>query len=69
MYSLTARITIIKIVRTAFETVCRRAGLNGLRFHDLRHTAVAKMVKSGMNIEAIRRILDHSDIKTTMETD
>ena len=42
----------IKTVRTAFEAVYRRAGLKGLRFHDLRHTAATRMVKSGANIVA-----------------
>ncbi|MGE0367319.1 MAG: site-specific integrase [Candidatus Dadabacteria bacterium] len=56
----------IKTVRTAFEAACRRAGLGGLRFHDLRHTAATRMVESGANIVAISKILGHSDIKTTM---
>lgn len=56
----------IKTVRTAFEAACRRAGLGGLRFHDLRHTAATRMVELGANIVAISKILGHSDIKTTM---
>ena len=56
----------IKTVRTAFEAACRRAGLVGLRFHDLRHTAATRMIESGANIVAISKILGHSDIKTTM---
>ena len=56
----------LKTVRTAFEAACRRAGLVGLRFHDLRHTAATRMIESGANIVAISKILGHSDIKTTM---
>jgi integrase len=53
----------IKTNRTAFEAACRRAGLKGLRFHDLRHIAATRIVESGANIVAISKILGHSDIK------
>lgn len=53
-------------MRTAFKAACRRAGLGGLGFHDLRHTAATRMVESGANIVAISKMLGHSDIKTTM---
>ena len=56
----------IKSIRSAFVTATKRAGLEGLRFHDLRHTAATRMVESGANIVAISKILGHSDIKTTM---
>lgn len=56
----------IKSLRTAFEAACRRAGLEGLRFHDLRHTAATRMVESGANIVSVSKILGHSDIKMTM---
>jgi len=56
----------IKSIRSAFDAATKRAGLKGLRFHDLRHTAATRMVESGANIVAISKILGHSDIKTTM---
>jgi len=56
----------IKTIRTAFKAACRRANINGLRIHDLRHTTATRMVESGANIVAISKILGHSDIKTTM---
>jgi len=56
----------IKTIRSAYETACKRAGLQELRFHDLRHTAATRMVETGANIVAISKILGHSDIKTTM---
>jgi len=57
---------VVKTIRSAFETACKRAGLQGLRFHDLRHTAATRMVETGANIVAISKMLGHSDIKTTM---
>jgi integrase len=53
-------------LKRCFEGACRRAGIKGLRFHDLRHTAATRMVEKGANIVAIKRILGHADINTTM---
>jgi integrase len=55
-------------LKQAFGGACRRAGagIEGLRFHDLRHTAATRMVESGAKIVAISRILGHADLKTTM---
>ena len=53
-------------IKHSFTTSCKRAKIEGLRFHDLRHTAATRMVESGANIVAISKILGHSDIKTTM---
>lgn len=55
----------IKRLRTAFESACRRAGIKGFRFHDLRHTAATRMVENGKNIVAISRILGHSTLSMT----
>jgi len=56
----------LKEVKNGFEAACRRAGIEGLRFHDLRHTAATRMIESGGSIVAVCKILGHSDIKTTM---
>ena len=50
----------------AFGGACRRSGIRGLRFHDLRHTAATRMVESGANIVAVSTILGHADLRTTM---
>ncbi|MGE5443135.1 MAG: tyrosine-type recombinase/integrase [Ignavibacteriales bacterium] len=51
---------------TCFKNACRRAGIQGFRFHDLRHTAATRMVETGANIGAIKKILGHADINITM---
>ena len=44
------------------------AGLpEGLRVHDLRHTAVAILISEGVHPEAIKRFLGHSSIMVTMD--
>ena len=53
-------------VKTGFKAACKRAGIEGLRFHDLRHTFASRLVASGIDIETVRSLLGHSDIKMTM---
>ena len=54
----------IKKLRTAFENVCSRANIKGLRFHDLRHTAATRMIEDGAKVS---RILGHSTLSMTMK--
>jgi excisionase family DNA binding protein len=56
----------IKNVKTAFKAACRRSGIKGLRFHDLRHTAASKMVEAGIDLVTVSKILGHSTIQMTM---
>lgn len=56
----------LKEIKNGFSSACLRAGIEGLRFHDLRHSAATRMIESGANIVAVSKILGHSDIKTTM---
>lgn len=57
-------------VRRSFKTACERAGIqhggiDGLTLHCLRHTAGTRMVKQGMSLAEVARILGHVDVKTT----
>ena len=46
--------------RTAWRHACRKAGLKGLRFHDLRHTAATKLLEHGTPIAVVAQILGWS---------
>jgi integrase len=52
-------------VKTAFVATCRRAGISGLRFHDLRHTFGSRLVEKGADIETVRSLLGHASIVVT----
>jgi len=56
----------LKSVRTGYEGAVRRAGLCGLRFHDLRHTAATYMVLGGADLATVKEILGHSHISLTL---
>jgi integrase len=42
-----------------------KAGLTDVRFHDLRHTFLTRLVDSGADIGVVQLIAGHSDIKIT----
>ena len=45
--------------RTAWRTLTEEAGLKGLRFHDLRHTAITTLAESGESEQTIMAIAGH----------
>ena len=46
--------------RTAWRRACREAGLDDLRFHDLRHTSATKLLEEGTPIAVVAHILGWS---------
>lgn len=46
-------------------TARERAGLPGLRMHDLRHTYASMMLDSGSDIVDVQQALGHTQLKTT----
>jgi len=58
--------THIKDVKTSFKAACDDAKIEGLRFHDLRHTAASRMIQAGVDLVTVSRILGHSTIQMTM---
>ena len=61
------RTNVIRLIsiRTAFENARERSDLEGLRFHDFRHTFATRLVRKGVDVETIRSILGHSTISVT----
>ena len=51
--------------RDAWVKVCNKAGLKGLRMHDLRHTFASLMLDNGADIVDVQKQLGHTQIKTT----
>ncbi len=52
-------------MKKGFKAACRRAGIKGLRFHDLRHTFATRLVEKGADTETVRDLLGHHSITVT----
>jgi integrase len=55
-------------VSRAFKKIAARAGIDGVRFHDLRHSSVSLLLKSGEPMAVVSRRAGHSNIGTTVDT-
>jgi integrase len=53
-------------VKIAWRRLRKRAGIVGLRFHDLRHDLATKVLRKTGNLKLVQRLLNHSDLKTTL---
>lgn len=48
----------------AFDTACKKAGIEDFRFHDCRHSAITRMVQTGMPHTEIMKLSGHSVFQT-----
>jgi integrase len=56
----------IRDVKTAWRYALREAKIEGLRFHDLRHTFGTRAIDGGAPLSAVKEVIGHMDIRTTM---
>ena len=52
-------------LKKGFKAACEKAGIEGLRFHDLRHTFASRLVERGVDVETVKELLGHSSILIT----
>jgi integrase len=55
------------VLSHAFTRIARQAGLEGVRFHDLRHTFASLMLLRGAKPKVISEALGHSSVAFTMD--
>jgi len=53
-------------LRRSFEPGLRKAGIAGVCWHTLRHTAASRRVMAGVDLVSVKEILGHRDIQTTL---
>lgn len=53
-------------IKSGFQAIVKAAQITGLRFHDLRHTFASRLVQAGVDLNAVRELLGHADLKMTL---
>ena len=53
-------------LRKSWVRICERAKLDGVRLHDLRHTAASIAVGQGASLAIVGKLLGHSQAQTTL---
>jgi integrase len=63
--SLDGRVFPIRVdhLRSAWEHACRRAGIEDLHFHDLRHEATSRMAEKLPNVVELSAVTGHKDLR------
>ena len=54
----------IRHMQNAWRAACRRAGIEGLTFYDLRHEFTSSMLDAGVPIHKVRDWVGHKNIAT-----
>lgn len=59
------RKTLISRIRREWKAALKKSGIPKLRFHDLRHTTLSRLVEKGEDLETVRDLAGHASLKTT----
>ena len=55
-------------ITLAFRRITRKAGLEHIRVHDLRHTHATLMLKAGAHPKIVSERLGHASVSITLDT-
>jgi site-specific recombinase XerD len=53
-------------VARGLKKACRKAGLEGVTWHTLRHTFASRLTGGGVDLVTVKELLGHSSIAVTM---
>ncbi len=52
-------------VSRSFDATCKRAGIENLTFHDLRHAFATRLIDAGADIITVMELMGHSSVRMT----
>ncbi len=52
-------------IKKPWKTICKEAGIEGLRVHDLRHSFASQLASGGASLPQIGALLGHTNVATT----
>jgi integrase len=53
-------------LKAGFALACRKAGIEGVTWHTLRHTFASRLLDRGVDIVTVQQLLGHSTLTVTM---
>ncbi len=55
---------IVSTIKNGWKSLCQKAGVADLRFHDLRHTATTRLIRAGVPVSEVMKITGHTQMST-----
>ncbi len=53
-------------IKKSWAALCKEAQVSGFRFHDCRHDFASRLVMAGVDLNTVRELLGHADLKMTL---